>query len=85
MASQKTKFVTSLQGYILWHRIRQNLLPAYKATFYGIAEDKICNQLTKLHSMVFQKTKFVTSLQGYTVWQYRRQIYFALCFMCVCV
>jgi hypothetical protein len=29
------KFVTSLKGYILWHRRRQNLLPAYRATFYG--------------------------------------------------
>jgi len=71
MAKQKTKSVTSLQGYILWHGRRQKFLPAYKATFYGIAEDKICYQLTKLHSMATQKTKRV---KDYTVGHCRRKI-----------
>ena len=34
------KFVTNLHGYVLCHRRRRNLLPAYKATLYGNTEEK---------------------------------------------
>ena len=57
MATQKTKF----------------LLPASKATFYGIAEDRIYYQLPRLHSMASQKTKFVTSFLSYILWHRRKQ------------